>query len=357
MAIPSALTLNYDAVLSTTLFNYHKNIEDQISTSNFFLYKIMKMNSMYETVSDLGDRAQIPLMYALGTADSYSGYDQLDTTPMDGITSAFWNWAQCAIPIAISGLDEKKNSGSDTKLADLLKAKTKQAVLGIQDYFGRALLQGNGPNTATAITTGRTSPNNGSVFIDPLALLVKYDPTTSTTIGNINQSTYSWWQNQSKSGGSGATTYAGFLTEISHLFNQCSIGPGGSPDVHLTDQSTFEFYEGALRSQNRYNDYRKADIPFENLVFRGQPVTWDQFIPDVKNGTITQSTASGTWYMINSQFWSLKYHSDTNFTPTPFIKPENQDAKVAQILWLGALTVSNRRKHGVLGGITTTIAS
>lgn len=357
MAIPSSLTLNYDAVLSTTLFNYHKNIEDQISTSNFFFYKIMKMNSMYTTVTDLGDRMQIPLMYALGTADSYSGYDILDTTPMDGVTSAFWNWAQCAIPVAISGLDEKKNSGSDTKLADLLKAKTKQAVLGIQDFFGKSLLRGNGANSATAITTPYTSSVNGSTFIDPLPLLVKYDPTTSTTIGNINENTYSWWQNQTKSGGSGASNYAGFLTELANMFNNCAKGPGGVPDVHLTDQSTFEFYEGALRNQNRYMDYRKADIPFENLVFRGQPVTWDQFMPDFKGGSTTQSTTSGTWVMLNSQFWELKYHSDTNFTPTPFIKPENQDAKVSQILWLGALGVSNRRKHGVLAGINTTLTS
>ena len=34
------------------------------------------------------------------------------------------------------------------------------------------------------------------------------------------------------------------------------------------------------------------------------------------------------------------------------ILPENQDAKVAQVLFYGELTVNNRRKHGVLSGIT-----
>lgn len=37
--------------------------------------------------------------------------------------------------------------------------------------------------------------------------------------------------------------------------------------------------------------------------------------------------------------------------------PENQDAEVATILWYGAAGVTNRRKHGVLSDINTTLTS
>ncbi|RPJ54962.1 MAG: hypothetical protein EHM23_27710 [Acidobacteria bacterium] len=84
---------------------------------------------------------------------------------------------------------------------------------------------------------------------------------------------------------------------------------------------------------------------------------YDEFVPDVQGGSTTQSTSSGTWWMLNTKFFSLKYHKSTNFKTTPFQKPENQDAKTAHILWYGGIGISNRRKQGVMGGIDTTITS
>jgi len=79
---PSALTLQFEAQLSTTLWNYRRTLEDTISTSNALLYFIMKEGgrAAYKVISDLGDRMAMPLMYELGQADSYAGYDQLDVT-------------------------------------------------------------------------------------------------------------------------------------------------------------------------------------------------------------------------------------------------------------------------------------
>ena len=100
-----------------------------------------------------------------------------------------------------------------------------------------------------------------------------------------------------------------------------------------------------------------ADIPFDNVGFYGKPWVWDEFMPDFQGGSVTQSTTSGSLVSLNMKFFSVKVHSGTNFAPTPFQKPVGQDAKVAHILWLGAVGCSNRRKQGVVGGIDTTIAS
>jgi len=152
-----------------------------------------------------------------------------------------------------------------------------------------------------------------------------------------------------------ATTFVGFLKQLRNLRNNCSKGPGGPPNLHITTQGTEELYEAALAAAHRNPSYQVADIPFDNVAFYGKPVTWDEFVPDWKNGTVTQT--KGSWVMLNTQFWGVRVDKETNFAPTPFVTPENQDAKVAHILWYGAIGVSNRRKQGCGGGIDETIAA
>jgi hypothetical protein len=357
MAVPSSETRNYEALISTTLANYRPTLMDEISTSNAFLFYLMKKQSGgWVGESSLGERMEMPLMYEMGSADVYSGYDLLPIVPMDGITKAFFDWRQVAVAIVISRIEERQNSG-EHRMINLLESKTKQALLGIQDLFGKMLLQGNGPHSATAITTPYTSTINGAYGIDPLPLTVKYDPTSSTVIGNINQTTYTWWRNQLLA--SGSTDYAGFLKDMRHLYNLCSKGPGGSPNLTLVDQNVYELYEAALAAAHRNPSYAKADIPFDSIAFKGSAVVWDEFVPDVYNGTVTAIpvAASGTAYMLNTKFWSIHYDNETNFITTPFKSPDDQDVRSAQILWYGACGVSNRRKQGVMGYITTTMTS
>jgi hypothetical protein len=354
---PSSQTLNYDAILSSTLQNYRPTLEDNISLMNALVYFLMKKSSKgYKEVTELGANYIAPLMYAVGGGDSYSKYDQLDVTPLDGITSSVWSWVQASAPIVISGYEEKVNSGSE-KLIDLLEAKTEQATIGIKEFFGKALLQGNGVNSATAITTPYTSGSNGSTFIDPLPKLIAYDPTASVNIGNINQNTYSWWRNQYKDFSS-LTTYATFLNGLRNLNNTCSKW-GQKPNLALCDQLTYEAIERALASYYQNVSYQKADIPFDNFTLKGVPVTWDDLVPDVGNGTQASIPVSnsGALYFLNTDYIQIRVHKGTNFASTGFVRPENQDAKVAQLLWLGTIAVTNRRCQGVAGKIQSAMTS
>jgi hypothetical protein len=247
---PSALTLNYDAVLSTTLVQLPqgprgRDLHDQRVP---VLSDEEEPRDGYKTLSDIGDRMAMPLMYELGNADSYSGYDVLDVTPADGITMAFYNWAQASVPISISGLEEKKNRG-EAKIIDLLKAKTKQAELGLQEFFNKRMLQGAG---GSSITTAYVSAMNGSSFVDPLALQVAYDPTSSVTIGNINQNTNTWWRNQTKSF-SNATTFTGFLKKLRTCATTAARG--------RADRPTCTSRRRAPRSSTRRRSPRRTAIP------------------------------------------------------------------------------------------------
>jgi hypothetical protein len=352
MPIPSSLTDNYDALLSLTMRNYKKQLEDDITTANKVFY-MLKQSGNFVSVASPGERAKIQLRYANGKADTYDGYDILDTTPMDGITSSFYQWRQMSVPVTISGREEILNQG-ENQIMDLLEAKIEQAKDGIIEFFNKSLLQGQAYNDTTSITSDYTSSSNASVGINPISAAIHYLPSSSFVIGNINQSTNTWWRNQKKQ--SAATTYAGWLKELRNLNNNCSKGSvGGPPDMHICEQQTYELYEAALAAAHRNPSYQKADLPFDAIGFKGKPVVWDEFIVDVHNSSTTIS--KGSWYMVNSKYMQIQYAKNRNFDSSPFQRPTNQDAKTSQIMWLGALLTSNRRKHGVMGNIDLTIAA
>jgi len=349
----TTLTRIYDSVLTTTLDLIRPGIEDQISTGTKLLY-FYKKKGNWKGVSSGGAKYAVPLMYELVASDSYAGYSQLDTTPFEGVTDAFFDWRQTASHVTISGLEEFQNRDAQgTRVLDLLKLRTKQALLGIEDFFAQTLMRGQGKNDTTSVTSAYVSPLNASVFIDPLPLLIKFAPTTSTVIGSINQNTNTWWRNQTKN--ANGASFAAILKQLRELYTQCSKGPGGSPDAHIVDLGTFDLYETALAASHRNPDYQKADIPFQSLLFKGKPVVAEEFTVDVQNGSTT--VTKGSWFMLNTQFLGVTFDKEHNFAPGPFIRPENQDARTAQILWYGVHWVSNRRKQGVAGNIDLTVSS
>ena len=341
-----------------TLANWAKGLEDTISTANKFFYMLKRSNS-YKSVAALGERARYTIRTDQNsTAKVYGNYDPLDVTPQEGFTAAFYNWTQMAVSISISRMEERKNAGEYAML-DLLEEKTDQSLDSIHELWGKATFQGNGPNTATAITTAYTDPTNGRTWFTPMPLLVGTSPTAGT-IGGIaanstNNTGVNFWANQRTA--SGAASYAAFFAELDTVRNNCSKGIGGPPNMHFLDQNVYQLYCKALRTFHHNMSYARADIPFENVQFYGEPVMWDEYMPNWSGATTVLSTSQGTWLMLNSKHLQIKYDAETNFITTPFVRPENQDAKTAQILWYGTLGTGNRRKHGVLDDIDTTITS
>jgi len=322
---PSQNTINYDAILSTSLFNYQRTLTDNISKSNAFFYRIQE-NGMYEGL-DGGIAIQIPLMYAL------------------------------AVPISISRKEERQNSSTD-RIIDLLKSKIMQAELGIKEGFSKAILQGSYASGGTSVFTNATSSLNGASGPEPLFKLIygTNGAGGTGTVGNINSTTSTWWQNQYlQSATSSSSKASDFLLEADKIFNTCAKGPGGPPDMVLTDQYTFQVWNTAYYQVYRRMADTDDNFPFPNIKFHNAVVTWDEFMPDVYNNTLTPNTGVGTAAFINTKFCSVKYDEETNFVATQFMKPVNQDARVAHILWMGNVCVSNRRKLGVWFNLPRTL--
>lgn len=345
---PSQLILNFDDVFSTSLINARKTLTDNISNSNPFFYE-MKRKGMYET-TDGGSLIQEDLLYALAPTDSYDGFDQLSTTPTDGITAAFYEWRQTATPIAYSGKEKKMNKH---RIIDFITAKIKQAELGAIEFFAKSLFHGNGPG---ALSSPRVSPSNGSLSCDPLWKIIQVNPTVPDFVGNIDQSTNPWWRNRTKDF-TGVTTYQQFLNAVLNLYNTCAIGPGGPPDLIICDQITYELWNAAYYAVYRRQADSDNNYPFENILFRNAIVVWDENFPNLGAGTLDPSAPNGGGMaMINTKFMKIRYESETDFIQTPPVRPANQDVYVSHILWMGNITCNNRRKLGVGFNIPRTLS-
>jgi hypothetical protein len=303
-----------DSVLASTLAHYRNNFEDNIMKSIPLFYKLYDAGKK-ETISG-GESIVVPLRYAKNaTVAGYSGYGTLDTTPQETNTAAKYNWKQVGGTVAISGKEVRQNSGKE-QVINLLKEKVSVLEDSVKEYM-------NGKLFAASTTDSGTDPHG-------LATIVA----TSGTVGGIAKATYSWWQSQT---GTAASFAANGLAEMRNIFNDCSVySAGDHPDFIITTQTVFEYYEGVLQPQERFQDSKTADGGFQNLLFKGVPLTWDP-----------NCTAS-KMYFLNTKYLKLAVHKDADFNFSEFQEPENQDAKVAKMIWMGELCASNCAKQGVL---------
>lgn len=360
---PSTNTIYYDALLSTTLQSFvgSGQMFDNIFKDSAFLAALRDMGAVQ--MQDGGERVRAPIMFeGNSTIKSYQGEETLDTTLQDGITTAFYDWREIGGTIGITRKEERQNSG-ESALLSLLDTKRKQAEMQMRETLNTQLLRGTVSGTTFV-------PGNSGKDLNPLGWFLRKlnatDPTTGGNVGNIAGATYSWWRHQTAVFDSGSkdtgnafalnvSTYAGLKAGLRRLYNYCSRGSGGSPNLGVTDQVTFETYENSLDTQVRYTNTKLADMGFDNIKLRGATLLWDEVIPDVDNGTA--AITSGTVFLLNTNFYQLVIDSQTDIVTTPFVEPENQTVKTAKILFMGNAAVSNMRKHGVGYAISQSITA
>lgn len=357
---PSTNTVYYDHLLSTTLMAYRKTLYDNIFKDSAFLAYLRMSNAVRR--QNGGERIAMPLMYgANNTVQTHGGYSVIDTTPQDGITTAFYEWAEVAGTISISRKEERQNAG-EGRLINLLESKTKQAEMSMTEKLNGDLVLG----TVSGATFVQDTANDGTYGLNPLGYFcrktIATDPTTND-VGNIAADTYSWWRPRVADFSTGTlgantfvlnvTTFAGMKVGLRRFYNYLSRGSGGSPDLMVFDQVSYETYENALDTNMRYTNTRMGEMGFDTIKLRGATCIWDEVVPDLENGT--SSITTGTCFGLNTKFYNLIIDSETDIVTTPFIEPENQTAKTAKILFMGNAGCSNMRKIGAVFGISQSI--
>lgn len=309
------MALTYDQLTAITRKHYIPVVVDNIFKSNPLFWR---MSQKGQTLQG-GTSIMQPLAYAqISTGGSYSGYDTLDTTATEEITSAEFDWKQYYTNVTLDGLSQLKNSG-DAAVIDLLAAKMQIAEHTLRDLLGTGLFS-DGTTNSSKVVTGAKAAVDDSSNID--------------TYGGIQRSVYTWWK----------SVYDGTTTTLTLPVMQTMDGnttiDADVTTIIITTQTLYNAYWTLLQPQQRFADDDLAKGGFKNLLFNGKPVVVD-----------SHCTAN-YMYFLNENYLDFVTHKDRNFITTPFQKPINQDCIVAQIFWAGNLTSSNCRMQGKFIALT-----
>jgi hypothetical protein len=307
---------DFNSLLSTTLQNYQPTLVDNIFKDLVLLNHLNERGRV--RVEEGGTQIIEPLMYAVNdTVSTYSGYDAIDLTPQEGISAAEYDWKQMAASIAISGIEEAKNRGTEA-IIKLLNAKIMQAEMSLKTTLNEQLY-----GSAAA----------GSDF-NGLGNIVA---TQNNTVGGIDANTNTWW-NPTQGTTMGATLA---LQNMADVYNRASKG-SDVPDLIVTNTSLFEKYESLLTNNVRYQDVAKANAGFQNLMFKQTPIVFDL--------ELAVDTSDAPMYFLNTKYLKLTGLNGYWFTTTDFMNGTvaGVDARYALVLAYGQLTCSNRQRQGYL---------
>jgi hypothetical protein len=330
----------YDGLLShtTQFIEKKKVVQDAIFSANPVLHELRKLGS----VAPGGTDEQVNLMYGKNTTFGwYKGYDIQDIAPQEGLTSAFYEWAQASIAVSISGREVRINRGPQ-RLKDLIKTKHQQAIMTVAEEFNEALWV----NTEL----GSTLPFGGK-GIYSIPMLIDNDVDRDRKIGGINGLTSPWWRNNFKSM-NGDNDALSWKMAIGNMYNTCEKEGrlGGPPKIIACDQASYEKYEGSMIQQRTYESDDRASSGYKHIYFKDAKMLWDDKIPDM--GLDTQTYVDGAMVFINPEFFTIRVMAGADWTWGAWEKPIDQDAKVNSAYWMGQVVVSNRRKHGLIADLT-----
>lgn len=326
MASPNA---TFTEMVTTTLREHRKDLADNVSNHNALLQRLNKRGK--KRTIDGGYEIVEPLDYAENsTYQRFSGYDTLNVSASDVLSAAKFDWKQAAVHVTASGRELRQNSGKNRLIA-LVKSRINNAMRTARN------------NMSSDVYSDGTASNQ----INGLQALVA-DAGTGT-VGGINSSTYTFWQNVVQSaaapiqGGGGITPGSGTIQSLMlPLWLRLTRGTD-KPDLISADETYFTYYEESLTDLKRYASDDEATGGFVSLKYKTADVVYD-----ASGGNYSSGHPSAHMYFLNTDFLSLVAHQDADWMEVPEQRAVNQDAVVIPMIWQGNLCTSNRSLQGVL---------
>jgi len=253
-----------------------------------------------------------------GTVQFYSGYETLDVSPSDVLSAAVFEYKQLAGNVTISGLEQVKNSGE-------------QAIINLLEARINVLEKSMMNSLSTSIYSDGTGSSGKEV--GGLQLIVA-DAGTGT-VGGINSSTFTFWQNVQTTATSSAFSTSNVQADMNNIYLQLVRG-ADSPDLVMAGTNAYKAFLGSLQAIQRITSDDLANSGFTSVQYLNSDVVFDS------------SCNTDRMYFLNTDYLRLEVAASRDFVPGEAKMSVNQDAMVTPMFWSGNLTCSNRALQGVI---------
>lgn len=317
---------NLSEIVTTTLRNRTGKLADNVTNSIPLLTRLKSRGN----VKTFGGGRNIvqELEYAENSSFGYySGYETINIAPSDVMTAAEFEIKQAACAVTISGLEQIQNNGKEA-IINLLGSRVKNAEKTMMNKINEGIFS--------------DGLGDGGKQIGGLQLLVSTSP-TSGTVGGIDRSTYSFWQNQATTSGTSASA-----SNIQERMNTMSLGltrNQDGPDLIVADNNYYGYFWSSLQNIQRITGADTGESGFKSLKFFGPSGEADVILGGGQGG----ACPTNTMYFLNTDYIHFRPFTGRNFNyEEEDRRSTNQDAIVRLNLFAGNMTLSNASLQGVL---------
>jgi hypothetical protein len=260
-----------------------------------------------------------------------SGYSAFSQDTSDTIRGGRANWKLYGTTAVMSGLERRNNRGS-AQLADLWNHKHTDATSALVDMIAQDLF-------STA------SPANAITSLDALI------GAGGTTVQGLAANTYTKWASrglQDKGTAIGSISFTPGTTSfasagLANMRKAHLNATEGSykPNVLITDDNTYLFYEASLVPQVRFTSNDSVGkLGFSSLEFRDSKIFHDYYC------------TSGYMYFINTETLFSVYSEGAFFNMSPVMDQAFQDAFSVKVIYQGNLVCNGRKFNNKITGFT-----
>ena len=306
-------------LLSSTLYSIRDGEVDELYKKVAFLDGVKKAGGV--EVEKGGIKIQRPLSIQEHSTITQlaTGYEPVSLAVNDVLRPAVYDWSDFVAPIVITKKEEMENSG-EYAIVKILEARMKSVMGMLRRELNKQILRGNSA-VLTSVNTlnGSTAGANG--FLEPRA-------TTAQTniVGGISKVTFPvpGWLNQFSNG---AVT-ADFMTNLYNLYiDGNSVAPMGDVSHVIMASKTLARYRKELFDIQRFIDTKTLDGGRMGLAFNGALAEQD---PEMGFGTGVVGETLDV-YMLNYQGIKLVFHSEGDFSVSPFEHISGTTARSANL--------------------------
>jgi hypothetical protein len=287
---------NLSEIITTTLRNRSRTLADNVSNHNPLLNRMRERGNLTQVT---GRDIVRELEYAdNSTVSFYNGYEVLDTSPSDVLTAAVFDYKQLAGNVTVSGREQIQNSGEQA-IINLLEARIGNLERSMENSLASSLFSDG---------TGTSSKEIGG-----LQLVVA--DSGSGTVGGINSSTFTFFQNKQATATSSAFSTTNIQSDMNSLYIQLVRGTD-APDLVVAGSTPYTTFLATLQTLQRVADSRLADLGFTAVKYLNSDVVYDS------------NCAASRMYFLNTNYLRLETAAGRDFVPGEAKESINQDATV-----------------------------